>query len=179
MTIRPGEATLSRVRKLVEGRLHRLPPVEDRFGHGCAAAWQDILDSLELHHEVLIEGEERAKPSTDPAVLVEWYRNDAAFHALVDSLVSRRMAGLELAPPLTNKTAWVAPGRGETAEVLLSLFGHGVPDCASPAFQIKTSLALVRPGAPLPYDLERAHEALRRVGVDVPRPFTAGDVEGL
>lgn len=39
------------------------------------------------------------KPPLDPAVLIEWYRNDAAFHALVDSLVVQRLAAAKPEEP--------------------------------------------------------------------------------
>lgn len=32
-------------------------------------------------------------PPSDPKVLVEWYRNDASFHNLVDLLASQRLEG--------------------------------------------------------------------------------------
>lgn len=45
------------------------------------------------------------------------------------------------------------------------LLGHGVGN--EDKFDRPTSLAIVSPGAPEPYDIERAEEALRKVGVRV------------
>lgn len=61
--------------------------------------------------------------------------------------------------PSVLKSEWVAPGRGATVRELLMWLGWNV-DVSN--LERRTELAIVRPGAPEPYDRERAMEALRR-----------------
>ncbi len=70
--------------------------------------------------------------------------------------------------PVTQKTDWCVPGRGETVEALLELIAPSLVERYSTETRRRpTALKFLRPGPPLAYDLTRAKEALRRVGVEV------------